>query len=178
MTIISIIIATVLILFLVLILSFLRKPIVYYFKIEHFFPSDMDTVFDFFSRPENLEKITPPAMGFHIMTPKPVEMKEGAIIDYTVNIMGIPARWRTMITSYKINEFFVDEQLKGPYSYWHHKHSFEAVEGGINIVDEITYALPLEAFRSIVHPLFIKPQLKKIFSFRFQIIQDKFNNKK
>jgi ligand-binding SRPBCC domain-containing protein len=117
-------------------------------------------------------------MGFHIMTPKPVEMKEGAIIDYTVNIMGIPARWRTMITSYKINEFFVDEQLKGPYSYWHHKHSFEAVEGGINIVDEITYALPLEAFRSIVHPLFIKPQLKQIFSFRFQIIQDKFNNKK
>ncbi|MDA7685638.1 SRPBCC family protein [Candidatus Marinimicrobia bacterium] len=178
MTIISIILATGLILFLVLILSFLRKPKVYTFKKEQFVPSDMDTVFDFFSRPENLEKITPPAMGFHIMTPKPVEMKEGAIIDYTVNIMGIPARWRTMITSYKINEFFVDEQLKGPYSYWHHKHSFEPVEGGINIVDEITYALPLEAFRSIVHPLFIKPQLKKIFSFRFQIIQDKFNNNK
>ena len=70
MTIISIILATGLILFLVLILSFLRKPKVYTFKKEQFVPSDMDTVFDFFSRPENLEKITPSAMGFHIMTPK------------------------------------------------------------------------------------------------------------
>jgi ligand-binding SRPBCC domain-containing protein len=164
------------ILFIVFILSFLKKPKVYTFKKEQFVSSDMDTVFEFFSRPENLEKITPAAMGFRIMTPKPIEMKEGAIIDYTVNILGIPARWRTMITSYKKNHFFVDEQLKGPYSYWHHKHSFESVDGGVNIIDEITYALPLEAFRSIVHPLFIKPQLRKIFSFRFQIIQDKFNN--
>jgi|TARA_B110000914_G_C15255716_1_gene350637 ligand-binding SRPBCC domain-containing protein len=175
---IQVILLTGLMLFLVFILSLLRKPKVYTFKKEQFVSSDMDTVFDFFSRPENLEKITPPAMGFHIMTPKPIEMREGAIIDYTVNIMGIPARWRTMITGYKKNQFFIDEQLKGPYSYWHHKHSFKTVEGGVNIVDEITYALPLEAFRTIVHPLFIKPQLRKIFSFRFQIIQDKFNDKK
>lgn len=172
---IQIILLAALILVFVFILSFLRTPKIYTFKKEQFVPSDMETVFDFFSRPENLEKITPPAMGFHIMTPNPIEMKKGAIIDYTVNIMGVPVRWRTMITSYKKNQFFVDEQLKGPYSYWYHKHSFEPVEGGINIIDEITYALPLEAFRNIVHPLLIKPQLKKIFSFRFQIIKDNFS---
>ena len=114
-------------------------------------------------------------MSFNIMTPRPIEMKEGSIIDYTVKIVGIPTRWRTIITSYKKNESFVDEQLKGPYSYWHHKHSFQSVEGGINIIDEINYVLPLEAFRSIVHAVFILPQLKKIFTFRFQIIEDKFN---
>jgi len=175
MDLIQIILLITLILFLVFILSFFRTPKIYTFKQEQFVKSDMETVFEFFSRPENLEKITPPAMSFNIMTPRPIEMKEGSIIDYTVKIVGIPTRWRTIITSYKKNEYFVDEQLKGPYSYWHHKHSFESVEGGINIIDEINYVLPLEAFRSIVHALFILPQLKKIFTFKFQIIEDKFN---
>ena len=155
--------------------SFLRQPKIYSFSKEQFVPSDMETVFEFFSRPENLEKITPAAMGFNIITPKPVEMKDGAIIDYTVKILGVPIRWRTMITSYKKNEYFVDEQLKGPYSYWHHKHTFKEVDGGVLIIDEITYALPIQAFRKIVHPLIIKPQLNQIFDFRFQIIEDKFN---
>ena len=154
--------------------SFLRQPKVYTFYKEQFVPSDMDTVFEFFSRPENLEKITPSSMGFNIITPTPIEMKEGAIIDYTVKILGVPVRWRTMITSYKENEYFVDEQLKGPYSYWHHKHTFKEVDGGILIIDEITYALPIQAFRKIVHPVLIKPQLNQIFDFRFQTIKDKF----
>ena len=112
-------------------------------------------------------------MGFNIITPSPIEMKEGAIIDYIVKI-AVPMRWRTMITSYKKNEYFVDEQLKGPYSYWHHRHSFKEVEGGVLIIDEITYALPIQAFRKIVHPVLIKPQIEQIFNFRFKTIQDKF----
>ena len=162
-------------LIMVFLLSFLRQPKIYTFKKEQFVASDIDTVFEFFSRPENLEKITPKKMGFNIITPKPIEMKEGAIIDYTVKILGVPMRWRTIISSYKKNEYFVDEQLKGPYSYWRHKHYFKVVDGGVMIIDEITYALPLEAFRLIVHPLIIKPQLNEIFDFRFQTIQDKFN---
>ena len=161
-------------LFIVFIGSFLRQPKIYTFYKEQFVPSDMDSVFEFFSRPENLEKITPSSMGFNIITPTPIEMKEGAIIDYTVKILGVQVRWRTMITSYKENEYFVDEQLKGPYSYWHHKHTFKEVDGGVLIIDEITYALPLQAFRRIVHPVLIKPQLNQIFNFRFQTIKDKF----
>ena len=113
-------------------------------------------------------------MGFNIITPKPITMKEGAIIDYIVKIMGFPTRWRTMITSYKKNEMFIDEQLKGPYSYWHHKHSFEEVNGKVKMIDEIHYALPIQILRELVHPLIIKPQLKKIFSFRFKVIEKKF----
>ena len=170
----NILVSVLAILFIVLIVSFLRQPKIYTFYKEQFVPSDLDTVFEFFSRPENLEKITPSSMGFNIITPTPIDMKEGAIIDYTVKIMGVPMRWRTMITSYKKNEYFVDEQLKGPYSYWHHKHTFKEVEGGVLIIDEITYALPIQAFRLIVHPGLIKPQLNQIFNFRFQTIKDKF----
>ena len=170
----NILVSVLAILFIVLIVSFLRQPKIYTFYKEQFVPSDLDTVFEFFSRPENLEKITPSSMGFNIITPTPIDMKEGAIIDYTVKIMGVPMRWRTMITSYKKNEYFVDEQLKGPYSSWHHKHTFKEVEGGVLIIDEITYALPIQAFRLIVHPVLIKPQLNQIFNFRFQTIKDKF----
>ena len=170
----NILVSVLAILFIVLIVSFLRQPKIYTFYKEQFVPSDLDTVFEFFSRPENLEKITPSSMGFNIITPTPIDMKEGTIIDYTVKIKGVPMRWRTMITSYKKNEYFVDEQLKGPYSYWHHKHTFKEVEGGVLIIDEITYALPIQAFRLIVHPVLIKPQLNQIFNFRFQTIKDKF----
>ena len=170
----NILVSVLAILFIVLIVSFLRQPKIYTFYKEQFVPSDLDTVFEFFSRPENLEKITPSSMGFNIITPTPIDMKEGAIIDYTVKIMAVPMRWRTMITSYKKNEYFVDEQLKGPYSYWYHKHTFKEVEGGVLIIDEITYALPIQAFRLIVHPVLIKPQLNQIFNFRFQTIKDKF----
>ena len=133
----NILVSVLAILFIVLIVSFLRQPKIYTFYKEQFVPSDLDTVFEFFSRPENLEKITPSSMGFNIITPTPIDMKEGAIIDYTVKIMGVPMRWRTMITSYKKNEYFVDEQLKGPYSYWHHKHTFKEVEGGVLILSLI-----------------------------------------
>ena len=108
MDLIQIILLITLILFLVFILSFFRTPKIYTFKQEQFVKSDMETVFEFFSRPENLEKITPPAMSFNIMTPRPIEMKEGSIIDYTVKIVGIPTRWRTIITSYKKNEILDD----------------------------------------------------------------------
>ena len=170
----NILVSVLAILFIVLIVSFFRQPKIYTFYKEQFVPSDLNTVFEFFSRPENLEKITPSSMGFNIITPTPIDMKEGAIIDYTVKIIGVPMRWRTMITSYKKNQYFVDEQLKGPYSYWHHKHTFKEVEGGVLIIDEITYALPIQAFRLIVHPVLIKPQLNQIFNFRFQTIKDKF----
>ena len=172
----NILLVVLVVLFIVFIGSFLRQPKIYTFYKEQFVPSDMDTVFEFFSRPENLEKITPSSMGFNIITPSPIEMKEGAIIDYTVKIMGVPMRWRTMITSYKKNEYFVDEQLKGPYSYWHHRHSFKEVEGGVLIIDEITYALPIQAFRKIVHPVLIKPQIEQILISDFKILNINSNN--
>jgi len=166
MDLIQIILLITLILFLVFILSFFRTPKIYTFKQEQFVKSDMETVFEFFSRPENLEKITPPAMSFNIMTPRPIEMKEGSIIDYTVKIVGIPTRWRTVITSYKKNEYFVDEQRFGPYSLWHHKHFIKEIDGGIEMEDVVDYKIPFGFLGQIAHPLFVKNKLRDIFKYR------------
>ena len=62
----NILLVVLVVLFIVFIGSFLRQPKIYTFYKEQFVPSDMDTVFEFFSRPENLEKITPTSMGFNL----------------------------------------------------------------------------------------------------------------
>ena len=173
MNIIFYIIISILLFFL---LSFFQEKKVFKFNAEQEINSDLDSVFQFFSQPENLSKITPPKMGFHILTPTPIAMKEGAIIDYTVKIFGIPQRWRTMITSYESHKMFIDEQMKGPYSLWHHKHIFLETSNGVKIIDEVTYVLPLQFLQSLVNKIIIAPQIEEIFSYRKKMIINKFNS--
>ena len=88
-------------------------------------------VSDFFSRPENLARLTPPHLAFEILTPLPVTMRPGAVIDYLIRLGPLPMRWRTLISDFDPPHGFVDQQLSGPYSFWHHTHTFIAVPGGI-----------------------------------------------
>ena len=83
----------------------------------------LDRVWEFFSRPENLERLTPGFLKFKILTPSPIEMKVGALIDYRISLFGLPMNWRTEITAYTPKSHFVDEQQKGPYALWHHTHT-------------------------------------------------------
>jgi len=138
---------------------------------EQFVPRPLAEVFPFFSRPENLARITPANLGFQILTPTPITMKEGALIDYTIGLLGLRVHWRTMITTYDPPFRFVDEQLAGPYAFWHHTHSFEEVEGGTWIRDEVRYLLPFGPLGRIVHTLFVRRKLDAIFHHRHQIIE-------
>jgi len=131
----------------------------------------LDEVFGFFARPENLARITPPSMSFVILTPSPIEMKAGALIDYTVRTLGFPIRWTTLITAYEPPHRFVDVQLRGPYSFWHHSHTFETVGDCTRIVDEVRYALPFGPLGVIAHALFVRRQLSRIFEFRAGVIE-------
>ena len=134
-------------------------------------------VFDFFSKPENLAILTPKRMGFTILTPSPIEMKEGTLIDYTVKIMCIPIRWRTLITKYAPPNIFIDQQLKGPYSMWHHTHTFEKINDKETLIkDTITYGVPFGFIGNIVNFLYIKKDLEFIFSYRKQKIEEIFSN--
>lgn len=133
---------------------------------EQFINKPLQKVFSFFERPENLAQITPPALGFKILTPSPITMKEGTLIDYTVKILGIPQRWTSLITTYQPPLKFVDEQLKGPYSFWHHTHYFKEVNNGTIIIDEVRYGIRFGILGEIVHALIVKRQLKNIFDFR------------
>jgi ligand-binding SRPBCC domain-containing protein len=127
-------------------------------------------VFSFFSKPENLALLTPEHLGFMILTPSPVEMRRGAIIDYTIQQMGIPIRWRSIITAYEPPYQFVDEQLKGPYSFWHHTHTFSESDDGTLIHDVVRYSMPFGVFGRIAHRLFVRRRLEQIFQYRSQII--------
>jgi ligand-binding SRPBCC domain-containing protein len=142
----------------------------YILKREQLIARPVDEVFAFFERPENLARITPPSMALEILTPAPIKMAPGTIIDYTVRAFGIRHRWTTIITAYDPPHRFVDVQLRGPYSFWHHTHTFEAVSGGTMIRDEVRYLLPMGILGQLAHHLAIKRQLSDIFDYRSRII--------
>jgi ligand-binding SRPBCC domain-containing protein len=133
-----------------------------------------DEVFAFFARPENLAVITPPWLGFTILTPSPVPMRTGALIDYQISLGPLPLHWRTLITEHAPPFRFVDEQLAGPYSFWHHTHEFEVADGGTLIRDRVRYVLPLGALGRLVHALVVRRQLASIFRHRERVIADLF----
>lgn len=138
-------------------------------------PAPLAEVFPFFATPENLTAITPPGLGFEILTPSPIAMKDGAVIDYVVKLGGLPLRWRTLITCYEPPHKFVDEQILGPYSFWHHTHTFhESPEGGTELGDVVRYALPLGPLGELAHRLAVRRQVAGIFAFREQVIAAQF----
>lgn len=123
--------------------------------------------FDFFSDAYNLERITPPFLRFRILTPRPIRMEKGALIDYRLALFGIPFKWRTVIEDWSPETHFVDRQLRGPYQLWHHTHTFEELRPGrILMRDIVRYRIPFGPFGMIAHWLFVRRMLELIFNFR------------
>ena len=133
-------------------------------------PRPLEEVFEFFSRPENLARITPPRLGFRIISTSPILMKAGTQIDYTIRVMGIRLPWRTLISVYEPPHRFVDEQIQGPYAFWKHTHTFTDTGGGTLIRDEVRYALPFGPLGTLVRGLAVSRQLEGIFAYRAQVI--------
>ena len=123
-------------------------------------------LFPFFADARNLAVITPPRMGFRIRTPEPIVMTEGTLIDYTVRVARVPVHWRTLITRWDPPNEFADEQLRGPYSLWHHRHRFTAVTPGeTRMDDEVLFRLPFAPLGNVALP-FVKGELRRIFAYR------------
>lgn len=133
----------------------------------------MSEVFPFFAAAENLGVITPPELGFRIDSELPIEMRSGALIEYTIRLYGLPMRWRTLITKWNPPYSFEDTQLTGPYAKWVHTHQFVDDRGGTTIEDRIEYALPFGFAGRIAHPV-VSAQLKRIFSYRETVLLGRF----
>ena len=120
-------------------------------------------VFEFFSNPENLEKLTPDWLQFRILTPCPILMKPGALIEYRIRYKIFPLHWITKITEWNPPFRFVDEQLKGPYRQWIHKHDFEEEKGGTRVRDRVTYSVWCGA---LINKLIVQKDVGQIFAYR------------
>ena len=138
---------------------------------ELWVPNSLPAVFDFFSRAENLERITPPWMRFRILTPPPITMKQGATIAYALRVRGIPLRWLTEIERWNPPYEFIDVQVRGPYKLWRHTHRFSESAGGTSIVDIVEYALPLGLMGRLAHRLQVARDLSLIFDYRAQHVE-------
>ena len=135
----------------------------------------IEEVFSFFEKAENLALITPEKLAFKILTPTPIVMVKGTLIDYTIRLMGIPIHWRTLITKYNPPHEFVDEQLKGTYKFWHHTHTFKVINGGVEINDSVRYGIPMGVLGQLVHQVWILKNLENIFEYRKAVIDKLFN---
>lgn len=128
-------------------------------------------VFRFFADAGNLQELTPPFLGFEILTPRPIEMRPGARIDYRIRLHGIPLRWKTAITAWEPPVRFVDEQLKGPYRLWIHEHTFEEDGGGTVCGDHVRYAVP---FGALANRLLVRRDVETIFAYREKRLREIF----
>ena len=139
---------------------------------EQWIARPLEEVFDFFSRAENLGRITPDWLHFRIRTPLPLEMRAGTRIDYTIRLAGVAMRWRTRITEWKPGRRFVDRQEHGPYALWEHTHRFVPQPGGVWMADEVRYALPLGLAGRLAHALAVRAALAAIFDHRFRRVRE------
>jgi ligand-binding SRPBCC domain-containing protein len=126
-----------------------------------------EAVFGFFADAGNLEAITPPWLAFHIVTPRPIAMGPGTLIEYRLKLHGLRISWLTRIEVWEPGVRFVDEQLRGPYALWHHTHEFEPAPDGRTLMrDTVRYALPLGPFGLAAHALLVRRDLERIFDHR------------
>lgn len=137
----------------------------YELQSEILIPCSLQTVFAFFAQPENLEALTPPWLNFQIITPGPIPMQQGTLIDYRLNLHGIPFRWRTEILEWVPQVRFVDAQLKGPYRLWHHTHTFEERAGSTLVRDHVVYSV---YGGSLINRLFVQRDVERIFRYRLE----------
>lgn len=141
------------------------------FKTELWLPRPPENIFPFFADAFNLEAITPPFLNFKVLTPAPIAMQEGALIDYKLRVHGLPVRWRTRISAWQPPHRFMDEQLRGPYRQWIHEHTFEPRDGGTLCRDIVKYAVP---FDFLLHDAFVRRDVEKIFTFRAEVLRKHF----
>jgi len=137
-------------------------------------PLPPDALFTFFGDAHNLEKVTPALLNFHVVTPKPIDMKTGTLIDYKLKERSVPMRWRTKIESWNPPHSFIDTQLRGPYKLWHHTHTFTPERDGTRCDDVVRYRPPGGPLAPLINKLAVQRDVLAIFKYRAQWLNENF----
>ena len=137
-------------------------------------PHPPAAVFPFFADARNLELLTPTWLSFEVLTPAPIEMRQGTLIDYRIRLHGLPLRWRTRIASWTPPHAFVDEQLRGPYAIWHHTHTFTPGDGGTVLGDDVVLRPKGGPLAGLVMSAFVRRDVERIFRFRAETMAAQF----
>ncbi len=149
---------------------------VYILEATQILNRNINEVWNFFVKPDNLEKITPENMDFRITSGGIIDIYKGQIITYKIRLIGfISVNWVSEISAFENEKRFVDEQKIGPYKFWHHEHYFSESDNGVKVYDKVVYKLPLGIFGRIIHRLFVGDMLMKIFKYRYSKISQVFN---
>jgi ligand-binding SRPBCC domain-containing protein len=145
---------------------------IYTFKQTQFIPATVDTVWDFFATPENLRHLTPPEVNFEkLLMTGGATMYAGQMIAYKLNPFPfLRVRWTTEITQVVPKKYFIDDQRFGPFALWQHQHFFIEKNGGCEMIDEVSYAIPFGVLGRMVHALLVESQLRKIFQYRAVVV--------
>ena len=141
---------------------------------EQWVPCTLPDMFAFFSDANNLELLTPPWLNFQILTPGPIHIAAGTLIDYRLRWHGIPMRWKTEITQWEPPFMFVDNQLSGPYALWHHTHTFQAERGGTRMHDVVRYSVPFGPLGRLAHSISVRKNVQDIFDYRYRQVEARF----
>lgn len=131
----------------------------------------LDEVFAFFSQARNLGRITPSWLSFNVLTPEPISMQVGTLIEYKLRVHGVPLRWVSRIEAWEPGRAFIDRQIRGPYALWQHRHTFEAAEDGTIVRDTVDYRLPLGPLGELAHRLFVRHDLERVFEYRHEAVE-------
>jgi len=126
----------------------------------------IEATFDLFGDAFNLERITPPWLGFRVVTPRPIEMGQGTLLEYRLRLHGVPVRWKTRIAVWEPPFRFVDEQISGPYALWHHTHTFEVDGEATLITDRVRYRIGFGPLGALALALFVRRDVERIFDYR------------
>lgn len=147
---------------------------VYQFKKTQVLHCTLDSAWKFFSDPAKLAQITPPTLGFQVISALQTEsMFAGQLIEYRVRpLLGIPVYWMTEITHVKAQSLFIDEQRFGPYSFWQHQHHFREIPGGVEMTDIVHYKIPFWFIGDLANVLIVRKKLKEIFDYR-EVVAEK-----
>lgn len=144
------------------------------FHAELWLPRSRHEVVQFFADAQNLETLAPSWLKFNVLTPAPIQMRTGTLIDFKLRVHGLPFRWQSEITLWDPPHRFIDEQRRGPYRLWIHEHRFEERDSGTLCVDHVRYAV-LGGW--LVENCFVRRDVERIFAFRRERLLELFAGK-